>query len=40
MRFGKHLDFYTEEGFKVDALSGVIFKTKDFRSTLTTGIVR
>lgn len=41
IRFGKHHGFYSEQGFnaikgKVEDLSGVKFKTKDFRSTLTT----
>lgn len=42
---GKPDHFYTEQGFnaiksKVERLSGVKFRTKDMRSTLTTSIVR
>ncbi len=45
IRFGKHHGFYTEQGFnaikgKAEDLSGVKFKTKDFRSTLTATTIR
>lgn len=45
VRFGKHHGFYAEQGFnaikgKVEDLSGVKFKIKDFRSTLTTTTIR
>jgi integrase len=45
IRFGKHHGLYSEQGFnsikgKVEDLSGVDFRLKDFRSTLTTTVVR